>query len=518
MSPETRENTLAELLLQEPMIHEEDALSDASPRKLWRWGRRRGKTRSLLIAGVSGHGPGWPEHPLHEGILQGWDIVWVARDLTQGKAIWWEEIVPRFEPLVGSGVTINHTDHYVRLRGLGSLYLRSNENINSVRGLGARLKGVVIDEGAWFDLKYALTRVIYPILLDNDGWLIVASTTNAGHDGNPMHEVPSYFNQLCTDVQAGKKGPEWKEWYGTAEDNPKFSAAAWRSFTNEYNKESPEFAEEVMALLITAGGGLLFGYLNQEHKSAPGGCRPDTRRVVSADWGWASPAPALWIETDSGFTTLPRSRVYREWWPTETLPQHWAEHVGKLSAEEGVEAVIIDSNTQAKGQDGSPSIFEQMAPTFRKYGIRFVAIEKGPNTIKNSTQLLHTYLFTAGDTMKPILTISEDCPLLWKELTTLRRGNPKERATEDPNIPAPHQSDHGFDALRYWAMSRPRPADLTEAERYQADQAYQKLKADPQSVIQQRLDDVASAKQGQFPKIPIGPQPTPFKRKQPWQR
>lgn len=263
---------------------------------------------------------------------------------------------------------------------------------------------------------------------------------------------------------------------------------------------------------------LLFGYLSRDtHMTVPRPITAEYRRVVAADWGWTNPAPALWIETDAGLDGPPESRVYREWWPTQTLPQLWAEEVIRRSEGEGVEVVLIDQATEAKPQDGGPSVFEQMAPTFHRAGMRLAPVQKGPNSIKHGIQLLHTYLW-AGMDRQPLLTISTECPLLWKEMTALRRGDPVLHPAHDPDLPAPHQADHGTDALRYWAMSRPQPATVTLAERRRRDTAVQGVKGSEPSqheIFRNRARE--AIRQGKAPP----PKAMPPKVKQhrtPWSR
>lgn len=508
---------MADLLLAEPIPLQRTVLDDPARFKILRWGRRGSKTRTLWTCSLTGHGPGWPEEPMWPGVLHGWDVVWLARDLKQGRAIWREDIVPRC--LGVDGVHLNNSDFFVTFAGLGTLYLRSFENVDSIRGIGARLKGAVTDEGAHFDLEYAWRRVIRPTLADNTGWAIFGSTTNGAYDGNAEQKVPSFFNRLCVEVQEGKRGPEWREFYATAEQNPRIDPVEYKALVAEYPPDSTELAEEVYAQLLTAGGGLLFGYLSKDaHLTIGGGCTPGTRRIVAADWGWASPASAIWIETDSGLYDVPRSRAYREWWPTEMLPHKWAATVCEMSKGEGVECVVIDSATQAKGQDGSPSVFEQMLPTFHKAGVRLVAVEKGQTSLKNSTALLHTYFWTDHGQTEPLLTISADCPKLWAELTTLRRGDPKHSVTEDPNLPAPHQSDHGYDCLRYWAMSRPRPALPSETELRALDKPLNNLAADPLSQLRLYRERAQQAVKAGKPVPPMSAPPKAPRRRQAWER
>lgn len=503
-----------------PLIHQEPAYNHDSRFKVLQWGRRRGKSRLKFSAGWLGHGPGWEENdPTYPGVLQGWDVVWIARDMPQAKGIWQEEFVPRFEghPLL----TLNHTDHFVRVQGRGTFYIRSAENINSVRGLGKRLKGILVDEGAWFDLESAWRRVLRPMLVDNQGWAIFGSTTNAGLDGNADKRTPSFFNLLCEQIAGGARGNDWSLWTGDASDNPKISRTEFDALVGEYPPDSLELAQEVFARLVTTGGGIVFSELREDIHMVPGGgpTMPwdHYQRVVVADWGWTNPAPALWIETDQALGGPPKSRVYREWWPTETLPAEWAKQVLRMSEVEGgheMEAVIIDAATQTT-TDGGPTVYEQMAQVFRQAGVRLIPSEKGPHSIRHGTQLLHTYFWTGAG--QPLLTISQDCPRLWNELLALRRGDPKQRAAENPDIPAPHQSDHGFDCLRYWAASRPKPAPVTAGQAELLDPDLVKAKGD---LATQRMiwAQRAQEKRMQGKMVMAPPIKLPKQGRKPWQR
>lgn len=476
---------MSTLDIPRPLPHQLPSFNAPTRFKVLRGGRRGGKTREIYTAGVVGHGPGWETgSPMFPGVLQGWDVVWIARDIPQGKVIWREEIVPRFRDLEREGlVSLNRTEYIVTIHGVGSLHLRSNENISSVRGLGKRLKGVICDEAAWFDLEMAWREVLRPMLMDNQGWAFIASTTNAGLDGNPEHQVPSFFNRLCGQIQSGERDSDWGEWYYTAEDNPKIDPHEFQKLVAEYPEDSIELAQEVYARLTDLGVGMVFPELKEaSHLVQPQGPSEKGARLVAADWGWVSPAATLWIETDQGLKGGLFSRVYREWWPTETLPQDWAEHVCQVSKPEGIDTVVIDSAVNQTKQDGSPTIYEQMLPTFRRHGMKLRLIEKGPDSIVHGTQLLHTYFSTGQGKYPPLLTIGGDCRKLWDELRSLRRGNPKERASENPNLPAPHQQDHGFDALRYWAMSRPRPGEVSVEQRMAMDEQAKALSQDPASV------------------------------------
>jgi hypothetical protein len=202
--------------------------------------------------------------------MQGGDVVWIAQTYTNlSTVLWREEIEPRFGPLPWA--TLDKTRHDLKLDGLGSLLLRSGEPdaIRSIRGIGAHLSGVIIDEAAWLALSTALKDVILPALLDNGGWLIIMSTTNAGPDGDyddvGRQMAPSYFNRLCGEIDRGERGPEWVQFVGTAYDNPTLKTEAIDELVAEYTPGSTALRQEVYAEILEPGLGLAMPHLNERH-------------------------------------------------------------------------------------------------------------------------------------------------------------------------------------------------------------------------------------------------------------
>lgn len=245
---------------------------------------------------------------------------------------------------------------------------------------------------------------------------------------------------------------------------------------------------------------------------------PGSRRVVCADWGWTALAPAIWVETDKGLHGAPFSRAYREWVPSQTVPSAWAEEVVRLSGEEQVEVVILDSAAFDPKQDGGPTVAEQMMPVFRRAGIRLLPAVKGPGSIARGVQLLHTYFWTNEGQFRPLLTISQDCPRTWEALNTIQRGDATKH--QDVDLPAPHSTQlHIVDSLRYWASSRPRVADLTLADRLEADETFKKALTDDATLHNlQRVRMAEALQRGEHipPKAP--PLVFPKQTRQPWKR
>lgn len=309
--------------LPEPVGLQPTWLDSAASKKVLRIGRRGTKTRFAFFAALMGHGPGWEDNiPAFKGVLQGFDVVWLAQTYTNlSTVLWREEIVPRMGHL--PWIDLNTTKHDINVRGLGSLMLRSadREAIDSVRGIGKRLGGVIIDEAAWLDLRGALLDVILPALLDNDAWLIIMSTTNAasdgGYDDTGAPQVPSYFNLICEEIRAGKRSSDWEEFTGTAFDNPTLNPKAIRDLIAEYPADSAKLKQEVFAELLKAGIGLALPKLSADRHIVPRFAVPSHWTQFGAfDWGFNHPWVFGWYCVDEDGNVVKIDTL----WGREQLP------------------------------------------------------------------------------------------------------------------------------------------------------------------------------------------------------
>lgn len=285
------------LELPEPIGKQPDMLDSPATRKVLRFGRRGGKTRFAFIAALAGHGPGWDESkPLHGGILQGGDVVWICPTYSNlATVLWREEIEPRMGHLPWVKLS-KSPNHDVTITGLGTLMLRSGDRsaIDSIRGVGNRLAGVIVDEAAHLDLRGALLDVILPACIDNGAWLILMSTTNAGQDGGyddtGAPQVPSYFNLICEQIRANERGIEWVEFEGTAFDNPEMNTQAINDLIAEYPPGSPKLDQEVYARLLKSGTGLALPGLSEASHMVPAFQPPSYwHQWCGFDWGYHHP-------------------------------------------------------------------------------------------------------------------------------------------------------------------------------------------------------------------------------------
>lgn len=457
--------------LPEPLPHQEPIFDSPARFKVRRAGRRTGKTREIFIAAMGGHGPGWrTQRPMFPGVLQGWDVVWVALDYPQAKAIWNEEIRVRFEG--HDGVELNKTDRTATFAGAGTLHVRSSEAIDGIRGLGKDLKGVVFDEGAHYDLLYCWRDVVRPILADNAGWAMFDSTTNAGLDGNDEQVAPSYFNRLCEEIQGGQRTPEdgWAEFYGTAEDNPLISPAEFAALVKEYPVGSVSLDQEVYARLLAAGAGLAFPEWDQRlhtfNFEIPRGA--GWRWFAGMDWGYTSPGCfSLFAAGPDGEILLRWEHYFKERTPYD-VGQTIGEALLHTPELEFPEWVALDASAFYT-DNGSVSNAEEIDRGFkdalRKTGIRVPIQEApaGPRSRVTRKLAMHEALKVDHERVQPFLERGELVPR-WAAprfrihtscVNHIRTIPALPRDARDPEKVETHGvEDHALDSCSYALVSR----------------------------------------------------------------
>lgn len=267
---------------------------DEAQFKLWRAGRRTGKSRGSLNMGTLGHGPIDPETKERKwkGLAQGKNVLWIGPDYKQLNTIWKEDIEPRFKNATGCSTNANEMTATL---GESRLVLRSAENPNAIRGMGKNVGGVIIDEGAHLDMESLLTEVVMPILLDEGGWLMVPSTPNAAHDGyvdeGGSKRTPSYYNTLCLrQLQGLQRG--WSQFHHTAQDNPKIKPAMFQQLVDLYPEGSLMLRQEVFGELLTGGTGFAFPEMDATVHQREEPLEKIEEWVGGCDWGYTAPG---WI-------------------------------------------------------------------------------------------------------------------------------------------------------------------------------------------------------------------------------
>jgi hypothetical protein len=446
--------------LPAPLSHQLPVIRHPARNKLHRAGRRTGKSRCALYCAVNGHGPVGDHdgtgilRPLHKGLVHGLDVVWIAPDYPQSRIIWREDVRPKFRNM--EGATLNESERTVTFDGLGTLHVRSAEVIDGVRGMGARLAGVIVDEGAYLDLEYALRDVLRPALTDNRGWLLVPSTTNAGGDGNAEKRVPSFFNLLCEEVRAGERGEEWAEFYGTAYDNSALSREAVDELVAEYADGTPQLRQEVYAELLRGGVGVALEELSEASHMVPRFRVPDHWTQFSAfDWGYNHPYAFGWLAVDPDGNAYLVDTVHgRKEYPTDIAAKVKA-CVPAAALGTVIAGTDCFSEVRARGESG-PTIAEQ----FWTAGIMLVPANTARVMGLNNLRHYVAYKTTGPDktpgTPRFRLMDTEGNRRVLKVLESMQIDPKNIEDAEKRDAGANGEGgDDAYDMVRYALMSRP---------------------------------------------------------------
>jgi hypothetical protein len=445
-----------------PLAHQRPWLASPARFKIVRAGRRSGKSRAALHASLFGHGP----KQQWRGLLQGKDVGWVAPDFKQAETIWAEELKPRFDGV--DGWTLSEKNHSLTLDGYGTLFLISYENIRALRGRGKQLGGVVLDEGAHFDLGYAWRSVVRPALMDCRGWAFFASTTNSGPDGATDDQghriVPSFFNRLCQQVMAGLRGAAWQHWHCDARQNPAISPVEFEELAAEYDGESQtQLAEEVYANLLHGGAGLAFPEWDLAVHRSELEVEAEWSCALGMDWGHGTPG---WAGV---LYTRPDQRLYlrEELYYKKIRAKKVGFLVGKLCLRQPVnpEYIALDSacfsqtgvgaTIAEKLQEGLDIAYQRHNDKHKVYRDppHFLPAPKGPEALRNQTELVRDVLGWEADkdgtvVEPPLMTVHPDCRDFMRTVAKLPL-DPK-----DPNKFDTKAEDHPIQGLAYLLAAR----------------------------------------------------------------
>jgi hypothetical protein len=470
-----------EIEVHDLLAHQLPIGSSPARFKVIRAGRRFGKDGFAENVSLLGHGPVSGDVPRWRALVHGYDVVWLAPTIPQAAAMWKNEVEPRFRGK--PGIDVNKVEKTVSIlnpdgSSYATLWVRSAEAIHSIRGIGKKLGGVIINEAAWMDLETAWRDVIRPTLMDCGGWAIIMSTTNAGPDGfenEAGKRSPSFFNLLCLEIQQGLRGPDWQEFYGTAEDNPKIAPEEFKALVAEYPPDSPTLAQEVYAKLIAAGAGLAFPEWDEKvHTTTalPERMSGEWRWSAGMDWGYRAPG---WFGL---FATTEEYSICRwEYYFRETTPYQVGYTIGeRIKAFPRPEWIALDSACW-NVTDGGPTIAEQLQNGLQAACGRntppVISTAKGAGSPVAGKIMIHEALrFTkehdgsVKQWNRPALQVHADCKNLIRTLPKLPLDE------KDPERVDTNAEDHAFDGLRYWLMARKPEVEVDRYQPFSRDLSY----------------------------------------------
>ena len=453
------------------------------------WGRRTGKSRFALIRAMLGTA----RHS--RGVAQGGHWAWVAPDYPQSRAIWREEILPRFAGKEALGVEINETDKRVVLPGGGSLELRSAENVDSLRGRG--LDGIIFDEAAHQDLAYGWEQVARPALLDRKGVALFVSSPNGGLDGNPDKVIPSYFNRLCLKALAGELGEEWAYFHATTRDNPFLPPDV---VEQEYRDASPlARRQELDAELVLGGGGQAFPEYGDVHRvTLDPRLLADWSWYAGLDWGYRNDAVLVLFAVGPGGDV----HVYRDWAfngkDALLAGQEVAEALQDPQFAPAVPQSMVYDSAMGAVQGGGETVLERFMRGFygrMPRGCGMLPASKGPGSIRARIDGLHGLLRVPEGRDRPGITFGREARALDRTLPLLML-DPK-----DQGKLADGQADHAFDSLTYGLQARPQMPPVVvlpevAADRWLAEGEGRAIRRAPHRTLADDWDEVGGKRRG----------------------
>lgn len=173
--------------------------------------------------------------------------------------------------------------------------------------------------------------------------------------------------------------------------------------------------------------------------------RPEWPRYRSCDYGYGSKSAVFW------YCLLPNKQivVYRELYTSGVTAEDLADEILKIEAQNGerISYGVLDSSLWHNRGDRGPSLAEKMI----KRGCHWKPSDRSKGSRIAGKDELHRLLQVDRLTQEPRIVFFNTCTNIIAELPAipLDKKNPDDVDTK--------ADDHGYDALRYFIMSRPKP-------------------------------------------------------------
>lgn len=241
-------------------------------------------------------------------------------------------------------------------------------------------------------------------------------------------------------VEAPKDGYRYDELHGP--DNPHADQAGRRrrfGSLSASRRAAREFGK--FAALV---GRIYEAFDRRIHVIPPMLPPPEWRRYQGWDWGGRAPH-VLWAALDPAGRLV----VYRELAPRRTLTE---------TPIRTVELIADAARLEREAADAPEGYWVRVADSEDPQAILEAAFAgflldpaaKGPGSVMRGIELVQAQLALAngytGETQEPQIIVTEDCPILIRELEGMRWL--PQKVGQDPK-PDPSCADHGPDALRY---------------------------------------------------------------------
>lgn len=169
----------------------------------------------------------------------------------------------------------------------------------------------------------------------------------------------------------------------------------------------------------------------------------DWAKFRACDYGYGSMTAVLWLAVSPSEQIV----VYRELYVNKTTASDLADMINEIERGERVRYGVLDSSLWHNRGDTGPSLAEQMI----QKGCRWRPSDRSKGSRVAGKNEIHRRLQVDEFTEEPRLVFFNTCRNIITELPALPldKNNPEDVDTKSP-------IDHGYDALRYGLMTRPR--------------------------------------------------------------
>lgn len=192
-----------------------------------------------------------------------------------------------------------------------------------------------------------------------------------------------------------------------------------------------------------AEGAAFSEFSPRTHVIEPFDIPSDWAKFRACDYGYGSMTAVLW------FAVAPSEQivVYRELYVNKTTASDLADMINEIEYGERIRYGVLDSSLWHNRGDTGPSLAEQMI----QKGCRWRPSDRSKGSRIAGKNEIHRRLQIDEFTQEPRLVFFNTCRNIITELPALPldKNNPEDVDTKSP-------IDHGYDALRYGLMTRPR--------------------------------------------------------------
>jgi hypothetical protein len=228
--------------LKTPHDEQRRFIESKAKRKVIKAGRRSGKTTGMGMVAI-------------DGFLAEHRVIYAAPTQDQTDKFWFEITSALQEPVEAGLYKQNMTRRYVE-RPLSQNRIRAKTawDSNSMRGDFGDL--IILDEYQAMD-PATLERVVYPMLLDTDGTLVVIYTPN-DEDTKGMHAQDLYDEaerRMNVSLANGEQ-PRWEVFSFSSHDNPYLSKVALEEITEDMDELA--YRQEILAEHLKENPGALW--------------------------------------------------------------------------------------------------------------------------------------------------------------------------------------------------------------------------------------------------------------------